>query len=738
MPSPLLRCVLVALFAAGAALPARATDCPPPGAAAGATQPAPAGPTALHGATHLPGNIEVASDTASVTRSGDAELSGSVVVRQGDRTISADTARYEAATQSFKVEGQVRYEDPQLHLKGRSGSWTPDNAVFEGTEFELPARSARGRADRLALSRAGNLDLDGVRFTTCPAGHEDWLLEASRIDIDRDAQEGTGRNVRVAFKGVPILYTPWISFPVSSARKSGFLFPTVGGSSRSGFELGMPYYFNLAPNYDLIAEPRIYTSRGLDLSGRFRYLTESMRGRLTADVLPNDRDAHRDRYYGRLEHVTDFLPDLRLTADFAQASDSRYFEDFGLGSEGTSVTYLERFLRVDYLGEHWRIRGLVDDFQTIDQTIPPEDRPHSRLPQVGFTGTWPVGRSGLSAGIDGEVGWFDRKTGVVGGRVDVEPHLSLPIRGAGYFIEPGVGYRYTAYALNRTEPGADDSPRRGVPLASLDAGLILDRDAGRGRVQTLEPRVLYTWVPYRDQSALPLFDSGLPDLDPVQLFRPNRYVGVDRVGDANQLAAGITTRLIEAASGRQYLAATLGQAFYFESPKVLLPGERAGRNSSDTVAQLAVTAYRNWSVDFGMQWDPQASNTVRSLVNVQYQRARNQLINLGYRYTEGRIEQWEASAIWPVGKSWQAYARRVYSLKDRSAIDTFVGFEYRACCWRARVVARRYVSSRTGQMDTSLALQLELNGLSSVGVPADAFLERSIRGYSRDSETPLL
>jgi len=234
-----------------------------------------------------------------------------------------------------------------------------------------------------------------------------------------------------------------------------------------------------------------------------------------------------------------------------------------------------------------------------------------------------------------------------------------------------------------------------------------------------------------------VFDTGLPDLDLVQLFRPNRYVGADRVGDANQLAVGLTTRLIEGSSGRQYLAATLGQAFYFEPPRVALPGEQLRENSSDLVAQLQLTAYRHWNVDFAMQWDPNASNTVRSLVNVQYRAAGNQLVSAGYRYNEGSIEQWEAAAVWPIKNAWQVYARRVYSLKDDKAIDTFLGFEYRSCCWRARVVARKYVSSRTGETDTSIALQLELNGLSSVGVPADAFLERSIRGYSRDPAAPL-
>ncbi|MCC7200830.1 MAG: LPS assembly protein LptD [Gammaproteobacteria bacterium] len=720
------------LFASTAA----AGDCPAP---VPEQVPAPDAQARPSVAVQPPGSqpIDVSSDSASVTRAGDAELAGHVVVNQGDRSLRADSARYEAATESFQVEGSVEYRAPELRLKGESGTWGGETGKFTGTEFELPTKGARGRAQELAVDRKGDLKLLGVSFTTCPAGQEDWQLRASSIDIDRAGQQGTGRDVRIDFQGVPILYTPWISFPVGQARKSGFLFPTFGQSDRHGVELGVPYYFNLAPNYDLTLEPRLYSKRGIDLGAKFRYLTTSSRGKFTGDVLPSDDVANRDRAYARLEHVTDFLPDLRLTADLAQASDSAYFEDFALGPEGTSVTYLKRFARVDYRGQGWRFRGLVDDFQTIDETIDPLDRPYSRLPQLVLSGGWPLGQGGLRGDVDGELSWFQRNEGVTGARFDVEPRLSLPLRGAGYFIEPLVGFRHTQYNLRDTAPGVDDAPSRSLPLASLDAGLVFERDAGKKRVQTLEPRVLYTYVPYRDQASLPIFDSGLPDLDLVQLFRPNRYVGADRVGDANQLAAGLTTRLVERASGRQYLAATIGQAFYFETPKVLLPGERAGRNSSDVVGQLALTAYRNWSVDLGMQWAPDTSNTVRSLVNLQYRPSGDRVINLGYRYDEGSIEQWEASAAWPLGKSWQLYGRHVYSLRDKSALDTFLGFEYRACCWRARVYARKYVSSRTGQTDTSIALQLELNGLSSVGVPADAFLERSIRGYSRDPTPPL-
>lgn len=680
--------------------------------------------------------ITIESDGAEVTREGDATLSGEVRVRQGDRVLTAGTASYDAATRSFKVDGDVEYRDPEVRVRGATGNWSGERGgVFTEAEFELPARPARGSADELKLSPQGDLGLAGVLFTTCPAGNDDWLLKAGSIDIDRERQQGTGRDVRLEFKGVPLLYTPWISFPAGDARKSGFLFPSVGTSSKSGFEVGVPYYFNLAPNYDLTLEPMLLSRRGISVDARFRYLTPSSRGRLEGNVLPSDRIFGDDRAYGHLLHRTDFTDSLRFDATLENASDSQYFEDFGSGSGGTSILFLERRVQLDYLGAGWRAIARAQNFQTIDQTIAPLDRPYARAHMM-LDGAWPLARSGLEAGLTGEFANFYRAEGVTGTRLDVEPRLSWPLRRPGYFLEPSASVRYTSYELEDTLPGEDDSPSREAPVVNVDAGLVFEREAASGGrlTQTLEPRLLYTWVPYRNQDDLPVFDSGRPDLDLIQLFRRNRYVGADRLADVNQLAFGVTTRLVESANGRQVLAATIGQQYYFEPSQVALPGELPEtRDSSDLIAELELSAYRNWSVELAMQYDAQASNTILGQTYLQYRPRPDSLVNLGYRYREGSVEQWETSAAWRVGRAWSLYGRYVYSARDQQSIDTFAGVEYESCCWRLRVVAGRYLSNRTGEQDTSVSVQLELKGLSSVGNTSVAFLDEGIRGYSRDA-----
>jgi LPS-assembly protein len=730
MPAPLspffTRILLVTLCAG---LPASAWpgECPAPVAVT------PAAPDAADE------RIRVESEGATVSRAGDASLLGQVHIRQGNRTLDAETATYESGTRTFKVEGDVEYADPELRIRGATGTWSDTRGGrFDDTEFELPTRPARGKAAELGLTPEGNLELVRVKFTTCPAGNDDWMLKAASIDIDREAQQGTARDVRLEFLGVPLLYAPYISFPAGDSRKSGLLFPSFGTSSSNGFEFGLPYYFNLAPSYDATLEPAWLSRRGVELGGNFRYLTQRSHGRLEGRFLPSDQQAGRDRGYLQLRHLTDLTGSLRFTAAAEDASDSRYFEDFAKGPEGTSITYLERRLDLLSVGDGWRASGMLQDFQTIDRAIDPGDRPYARTPQLLFDGSWQPGRSALTVGFGGELVYFHRDVGVTGARLVAEPRVSFPVRAPGYFLEPSLGYRQVGYDLSDVAPGSPGSPAVGVPLAALDAGLVFDRDAGsRGRlVQTLEPRILYTWAPYRDQDDLPVFDTDLPELDMVRLFRTDRYVGGDRISDANRVAIGLTTRLLEAGSGRQYLSATVGQQYFFERPRVALPGERPEtRSSSDLVAELELSAYRNWSVDFAMQWDPDRSNTILGQAGVQYRPRSDTLVNVGYRYREGRVEQWEASTAWRVNREWSLYGRYVYSVRDAQGIDSFAGVEYEACCWRLRLVASRYVSNRTGQQDTSLALQLELKGLSSVGTTSATFLERGIRGYSRDPAT---
>ncbi|MEP7313408.1 MAG: LPS assembly protein LptD [Pseudomonadota bacterium] len=679
-------------------------------------------------------DIEVTSDKLDVSVDGDARVSGKVVVKQGDRTITADEVHVNSVDRAVNVKGNVEYADPELTVRGESGDYLAGEAQFAGVEFELPQQPARGTADDLSLDKQGVLRLDKVTYTTCPRGRTDWQIKAASIKLDTRAQNGVARGAKVEFKGVPILYLPWISFPVGLARKSGFLFPSLGSSSRGGLQLSAPYYLNLAPNYDLTLQPTIYSRRGFDYQGDFRFLTENSRGSLDANFLPQDRVADRSRSRVRLRDVTELPLDWRLRIDAENVSDAAYFEDFAQGADGTSIAFVPRLLQLSYRDDRWRAGALLRNFQTIDVGLAPLDRPYTELPRLYASGTWAQARGlPLEYGFDSEVAGFSRNIGVDGWRAEVAPRALLRYEGPGYFLRPAVSFNSTVYRLEDTSSGQPTGPSRNLPIASVDAGLLFERAAGSSgsRRVTLEPRLMYLYVPYRNQDQLPVFDTGVPDLNWVELFRTNRYVGSDRLGDANQISAGLTTRLFSSSSGMRYLSATLGQTFYLEQPRVALPDETLrDRQSSDLIAQLELRAFKDWNVDMGVQWNHNQSQAEKSEVRLQYRPDGSHVVNLGYRFQRDRLEQADVSAAWPVAQDWKIYGRMLYSLREGDAIEQFAGVEYGSCCWGVRAVARRYVSNRTGERDTGIYVQLELKGLSNVGVAADAFLERAIRGYS--------
>ncbi|MDY6946143.1 MAG: LPS-assembly protein LptD [Pseudomonadota bacterium] len=719
----------------------------------------------------LPENVEFEADGVEGTRDGELKLTGNVEISQGERRIKTRDATYNAQDQSFDVQEGVEYSDGEVKVRGEGAHIDrAGGAVFEKAEFELADRNARGSAERIRATTEGTLSLDKVRYTTCPIGNEDWMLTASDIDISQRAGLGIGRGVRLDFKGVPLLYTPFISFPVGNERKSGFLFPTIGTSSRSGYSLSIPWYWNIAPNYDATLTPTYFSKRGTKLDTEFRYLNSAGQGQLDVQYLPDDREFGTERSLVHFVDQSDFTRRLRLNIDAANASDDEWFEDFGMGPEGTSVTYLNRSASLTYLDDRWLAILHAQNFQTIDfatqnrMPIAPVDRPYTMLPQLAVRANFPDQPFGLTYAMDLELANFDHNVAGLntGWRSDFAPEIRMPLRGAGVYIEPSASWRYTRYKLNDDGLDADtddDTFTRSAPILSVDGGMVFERlfGARQQRVNTIEPRFMYLYVPYRNQDDLPVFDTNLADLNLVQLFRTNRYVGADRLGDANQIAIGFTSRWLDADTGEQYIAATVGQAYYFDRPRVTLPGENVeDPETSDIIAELDLRAYGNWNISGGIQWDPGETRSERGQIQLQYKPKFDQVMNIGYRFRRDRLEQVDGSVAWPISRDWSLYARMVYSLEDsaidetapvdptlppgntvarrdeQGVIDQFAGLEYRSCCWRFRVVARRYVSDRSGDLDTSVLLQLELNGLSNVGVGANTFLERSIRGYSID------
>ncbi len=666
-----------------------------------------------------------------------ATMSGGVLVQQGERLAGAESASFDAETMALRLEGGVRYEDPSTQINSDSAefSYASGRIRFEGAEFTLSDGAARGTASALEINQQGQLELDDVTYTTCPPGSNDWLLEAGDIDLDTVNGSGTARHVKIRFQGIPILYAPYLSFPIGDARKSGVLAPEFGSAGRSGRAVSVPYYWNIAPNYDATFTPRLLSDRGLQLKTEFRYLTERHNGTLQVDYLPDDSLINSDRHLLDVKHTTQFANGWRNLVDYRDVSDSRYFEDLGGSLSISSITHLNRSVLLDHYGEHWSVFARIQEYQTIDETIPPADRPYRRLPQILVNASWPDQPLGLRYGFDGELVYFDRDVGVTGWRLDAAPQVELPIENPGWFITPGVIFKLTRYELDNVTPGQAADPVRTLPIASLDTGVILERSmrSSRGWIQTLEPRLLYVHVPHREQSDLPVFDTIVPDLNFVQLYRKNRFLGVDRIADADQLSIGITSRILNASTGKEVVTATIGQALYLSEQGVSLPGQPVTfSNSSDYIAEVRFLLYEHLDFDIGHQWGSGESGTTQSEARIQYRPQKNKILNLSYRFRKESLAQGDVSWSWPVAKNWNFVGRYNFSFRDNEVLEQFFGIEFESCCWGLRLVTRRHISTRDGTRDSSFGIQLILKGMTSLGTKADRLLEHGILGYSRD------
>jgi len=664
-----------------------------------------------------------------------ASMTGGILIRRGDRLASADSAVYESDTQALTLSGGVRYEDPETLVTGNAAefAYASGRIRFDGAQFQLDQSNSRGAADILEINQDGRLILDEVSYTTCPPGSDDWLIQANAIELDTAAGVGTARNVKLRFQGVPILYAPYFSFPLGDTRKSGILLPLIGSTERSGNEFSLPYYWNIRPNYDATFTPRLLTDRGLQLISEFRYLTPRNGGVAKVEYLPNDSLVDDTRYLLAARHQTLFDSGWRNLIDFNEVSDAQYFEDLGGSLSLASITALNRSLVFDYYSSRWSIFGRVQDYQTIDESIAAPDRPYRRVPQLSVLGRWPDQVLGLRLGLDSELVNFERDAGVTGWRFDIAPQVEWPVQSSGWYVTPGVKLQHTRYDLQNTLPGVDDTPARTLPIAKLDTGMIFERSlrSSSTRIQTLEPRVLFVHIPFRDQSQLPVFDTIIPDLNLVQLYSENRFLGVDRIGDANQLSLGLTTRVLDANSGRELVSATIGQARYLTSQEVTLPDQPVADNeTSDYIAEVMFLLYDNWNFDVGHQWGSSGRGTSRSEARIQYRPQSNKIINLAYRFRRDSIEQGDISWAWPLTRNWNFIGRYNYSFRDQQALDQFFGLEYESCCWGVRLVTRRFLSTRDGTRDSSIGLQLVLKGMTSVGTSADAMLEGGIHGYT--------
>ncbi len=681
--------------------------------------------------------VEMTSGDASISATGDAKFTGPIELRSGGRSLTAGNASFESATGAFTVTDDVNFRDPKSRVRGESASFNTVTGqfIFKEAEFELRGVPARGAASEINVNRSGTLELKKVSYTTCVVGNNAWMLRAGEIEIDQARGMATARHARLAFKGVPVFYWPYFTYPVTDERKSGLLIPEFGTSDPRGFELAIPYYWNIAPQYDATFVPRYMSKRGLQLGSEFRYLTERNDGVLWGDYLPDDDRSGTDRWRYLVLAQSMLGRGWRATADAEGVSDSDYFQDLTNGQESTSQTNLERSVFAEWFNRNWSVLFRYQGYQTIDDAIQPDDEPYQRAPQLAVDGVWTDGLGGLDYRLVTDTTYFYREESVQGLRLHLLPEISRPFERNSFYLTPKAALFHSRYQLDDQTPGSPDSPDVTAPILSLDSGVVLERAAGSGQrwLVTLEPRAQYVYIPFEDQADLPVFDTILPDLTLVQLFRQNRFIGYDRIGDTNQMTLGLTSRILDTSTGKERLTATLGGTQFFTGRDVVLPGDLPTKdNSSDYIAEIGVNLYRNWNVDAAYQWNTAEHETTRAEARLQWRPGQASVMNLGYRFRRDRLEQADVSFSVPAGDRWSFVGRYSYSLREEEPLDRFLGIEYETCCWGIRMVARREIKRDSGETNNSFSIQLELKNFTSVGNSADSLLDRGILGYGEE------
>jgi len=734
----LRRLLCAALFAAIGSQPLYAAkSVKPKTSAQQATCPVPAEPE-MPVSTLAPdgtddGRVHIMADQAESKLNEWAVFRGNVEARRDSLHLFADELRYDQIQNTLQASGHI-------YLKKTDGETflTPsldydldtERGLAKQTRFTFAGNTAHGDAGQIRFEGRDVLELDSVRYTTCPPQREDWILKSKHLTLDKTTQTGTATHAVVEFMHVPIFYSPYLSFPLTDARASGFLGPHIGHTTHSGLLLSAPYYFNLAPNYDDTLTPRLLGDRGLQTLNEFRYLGASYGGKLELEYLPNDRKTGTDREGLFFRHSQTLSPRWSLSSDIQWVSDANYFTDLSTSTAQAARTAQPRYVRLDYGDGTWGFSGRVFTYQTLDSTIAISDQPYQRLPQLLLNADSPGGPNALHYAFESEWVNFYRQQSVTGQRLDVHPSISLPLRTPYFYFTPKAGYRYTTWKLDNTT--TDTSPERTLPIYSLDTGLAFERDSqwfGRALTQTLEPRVYYLYVPYRDQDGLPVFDTALPDFSFYNFFRENRFVGADRVGDANQLTAALTSRFLAPETGAELARVSFGQVRYFDNQQVNLPAGTIVQTSSDLIGEVYARIGQPWYLRNGLQWDSKAQETRKLGLYLYYRPAADRVVNFGYRYLnplapspEERL--YDISAQWPLNPHWTGLARWSYSAVDSRTPYAYAGLEYTSCCWGIRLTARHRILI-DGSLDNSILFEFELSGLAKLGESEESPIKQS-------------
>ena len=678
--------------------------------------------------------VYVEADSGSISRQGTSELAGDVIIQRNKQRLNADKASFNSKKNQVKADGNVILSTDTTSFSSDSIDYDLINerGVFNNAKYQVKGTHTNGRSSRIQQKSRDELELADATYTTCPAPDPSWHIASDNININQATQVGTAKNVTLRVGNVPIFYLPWISFPLNNPftgktrRKSGFLLPEIGVTDQSGYEITVPYYFNLAPNYDATVYVTPLSERGLRIKTVGRFMTDKSRGELDYSFIPRDNalnDEYRD--YFKLSYQRDMGERRTLTIKGEGVSDNEYLDDLSDSLSISSTSALERTIRYDVGSENWDFSLTALDYQVLDAN----DQPYAKLPELTFNYQSPHQYNGLDMSADAQLTYFEGSADPTGIRLDVGLKASKRLGNDAWYFKPSLSYQATQYSLQNS--GAGSSITRGLPTITLDSGLFFERDINNKLIQTLEPRLFYTYTPYKDQSNIPIFDTARTDFSTSnQLFEANRFTGKDRIADANQLTLALTSRVQNTSTGKELFEASVGQIFYFDDRKVTLPGDNALTDrSSEFAFELSTNLNKHTRFATTAFWDPSTSDWASTEARINYLDNDKRILNLNYQNIPGQVSEIDTSFSLPFTKKWGVIGKLDYDLSNDRVLEQLAGIEYKDCCLASRLVARRYLTTDNVSYDDALFFEFSLKDLGSINTGVNAILKENIYGY---------
>ena len=728
-------------------------------------------------------SVEIEGDNLETLLDRKMKARGNAILKKGNKTIKAEAIEYDEISEKIVTKGNTDIELGTMTLKGSDLNYKlsdetgridnttfnfksdkkPKTTVRNGVAITERSYDYRGDAKTIFFEGENKKRMESSRVTTCEVDSDDWYLKSNKMEVNTKTDRVNASNTVVEFKGVPLLYTPYINFSLNNDRKSGFLSPTFGSTTKSGFDFQIPYYFNIAPNQDATLTARYLGKRGPQADGEYRYLGENYSGKDQIQLINHDESTGQDnRYYVNLQHKHILGNGWSASYDFQKVSDNNYFTDLATMIQVTSAVNLPQRANINYSGDVWKFNALTEKYQTLTDS---SNSPYQRLPQLDLSAR----KDYENYILDFKSQWtyFERDnkfiftnsstktndSSATGSRLSLTPGITVPFQETYGYVKPKLSANFRSYNLNNTDHATYAGNKDILtPILSVDSGMYFDRSVNlfnQSYTNTLEPRLFYVYIPYKDQTKLPLFDTGLSDLNMQTLFSENQFNGQDRINDANQLTAALTSKFIDK-NGKEIFSGIIAQRFYFDDRRTFLDTVNfkvtdSNKSNSDLFAGATARLPNNLNLDGMWQYDPSKNKVLRNTISARYNPEPGKLVNLSYRMIDNVLDETQSlkeiniAGQWPLGNRFYSVGRFNYDLRSSQTIEAIGGIEYDGGCWVARTILDRISLPTSPVANYTFFVQLELNGLGNIGTDPNklnTFLYRNVPGARTVNQIP--